>query len=48
MFHACGRTDIQDQANSRFSKFVKASKNVKSKGKVKVHPRTGHEGPERE
>ena len=45
MFHACGRTDIHDEPNSRFSNFAKAPKDVKGKGKGKVHPTTGHEGP---
>jgi len=46
LFHACGRTDKHDEANSHFSNFAKASKSVKGKGNV--HPITGHEGPEGE
>jgi len=52
LFHACGRTDIHDEANSHFYNFAKASKNVKGKGKSKskgkFRPITGHEGPEKE
>jgi hypothetical protein len=30
LFHACGRTDIHDEANSRFSNFAKAPENIKA------------------
>jgi hypothetical protein len=48
------RADGHDEADSHFSNFRKAPKNVKGKGKGKgtgkdkgkVRPITGHEGPE--
>ena len=43
-----GQVKVSQQINADKCDLVNNNNNNNNKGKSKVHPRTGHEGPERE